>query len=314
MTVHKSVLPKESIDSLNLKEGAIVVDATLGGGGHSRSILEKIGDRGKLVAIDLDKRAIENFRLMTDDFRPSRRENIFLINDNFANLGNILNSLGIEKVDAILADLGWSSDQMEDTHRGLSFLTNAPLDMRLNQSQELTAKKVVNDYSQEKIEEIIRHYGEEKFSRQIARKVIDWRTKHPIDTTQDLVAIIAEAVPEKYKHGKIHYATRTFQALRIEVNKELEKLEEFIPEAIDRLSPAGRLAIISFHSLEDRIVKNIFKDKAGGCVCPVDFPQCVCGRKPIVKIITKKPIIPREKEINENPRARSAKMRVAEKM
>src|SRR3989339_329107 len=256
MSIHKPVLLKEVIELLNLKKGSVVVDATLGGGGHSREILRKIGDGGILIAIDADKEAIEGFELKVKREKcPPKADqplaekvegNIFLINDNFANLGAILKETGIEKVDAILADLGWSSDQMGDAHRGMSFLSEAELDMRLDQRQELTARKIVNEYKQEELERVIKNYGEERWAKRIVQKISEYRKNKKIETTKELVGIIRSAIPKKF-WGKIHPATRTFQAIRIEVNQELKNLEKFIPQAISALSPGGRLAIISFH-------------------------------------------------------------------
>lgn len=340
MSVHKPVLLKETIEALNLKEGAVVVDATFGGAGHSREIL-KIITKGKLIGIDADESAIENFKRENPE-----DERMVLVNDNFSNLENILADLKIEKVDAILADLGWSSDQL--IGKGMSFMKSETLDMRLDQTQELSAQEVVNEYPQEELQKIISSYGEERFAKSIAKKIFEYRQDKKIETTKELAEIIAEAVPGKYKHGKINPATRTFQALRIEVNHEFSNLEKFLPAAIESLNPGGRLAVISFHSLEDRIVKNIFRENARGCICPPatqlqklqekyikavennspdveilekalragppDFPQCVCGNVPAVKVITKKPLIASAEEVDGNPRARSAKLRVAEKM
>lgn len=304
MSIHKSVLLKEAVELLNLKEGDVVVDATLGGGGHSREIL-KIIKNGKLITIDADEKAIKNFETESDD-------RTILVNDNFANLGKILEELKIEKVDAVLADLGWSSDQLEG--KGMSFIKDEELDMRLDEKQTLSAKKIVNEYSQSDLEGIIRNYGEEKFFKNIAKRIIKYREDKKIGTTAELAEIIKNAVPPKYRYGKINLATKTFQALRIETNKELANLEKFLPQAAESLKPGGRLAVISFHSLEDKIVKNIFRENARGCICPADFPKCVCGKTPRVRIITKKPIMPSAREIAENPRSRSAKMRVIEKI
>jgi len=309
MAIHKPVLPKESVDNLNLREGSVVVDATLGGGGHSRKILERIGDKGTLIAVDIDIKALESFIKF-----PIKTKNIRLVNKNFSDLENILLTIGIEKVDAILADLGYSSDQLEDEEIGMSFTKDSPLDMRLDRSGELSARDVVNDYSEENLEKVIREYGEEKFWRRITKAIINARKIKPIETTAELSKIITRAVPEKYTYGKIHEATRTFQAIRIEVNRELENLKVFIPQAIEALSSGGRLAIISFHSLEDRIVKRQYKENAGGCICPPEFPKCQCGRTPKIRIITKKPVKATDLEVADNPRARSAKLRVCEKI
>ena len=306
MTIHKPVLLNETIEALNLKNDSVVVDATFGGGGHSREIL-KIIIKGKLIGLDADEKALENFKKENDgDAR------IVLVNDNFSNLENILADLNIEKVDAILADLGWSSDQLMG--KGMSFMQEETLDMRLDQAQELSAKKVVNEYSQEELQRIINSYGEERFAKSIARKIVAKRQEKEIITTTELAEIIGSAVPSVYKYGKINPATRTFQAIRIEVNHELENLETFLPAAIAALNSDGRLAVISFHSGEDRIVKKILRENARGCICPPTFPQCACDGKPIVRVITKKPISASEKELGENPRARSAKLRVAEKI
>jgi 16S rRNA (cytosine1402-N4)-methyltransferase len=326
MKTHKSVLLDESIEGLNIHEGSIVVDATLGGGGHAREVLRRIGDEGILVAIDVNEDSIANFAefpissAAADQF-PNKFEipifkikNTYLVKDNFGNLERILESLEIKKVDAVLADLGYSSIQLEDEEMGMSFLKDAPLDMRLDRNGDLSARDIVNDYSQGEIGRILKNFGEERFAGIIAKKIADRRKIRAIETTGELVEIIREAVPERYQHGKIHPATKTFQALRIETNKELEVLERFVPQAIGALEKGGRLAIISFHSLEDRIVKNIFRKNARGCICPPDFPVCRCGEVAKVKIITKKPIIPQEIELGGNPRARSAKLRICEKL
>lgn len=310
MTIHKPVLLKESIDGLNLKEGSVAVDATLGGGGHSSEILKIIGKSGKLVVIDQDSEAIEEFKKRSS----SEVDNVFAVKDNFSNLQNILGGVQILAVSGILADLGYSSIQLEDEKIGMSFLQDAPLDMRLDRQGELTAKQIVNGYSQGELARVIKNFGEERFASIIAKKIADARMLKPIETTSELVDIIRDAVPERYQHSKIHPATKTFQALRIETNKELEVLEKFIPQAIEALGKGGRLAIISFHSLEDRIVKKIFRENARGCICPSDFPICQCGQVAKVKIVTKKPIVPTDAEISENPRSRSAKLRICEKL
>ena len=302
MSVHNPVLLKETIKLLNLKKGDTVVDATLGGGGHSFEILERIGSSGKLIAIDADEEATRKFKA---------GKNVFLVNDNFVNLEEILTDLKIEKVNAILADLGWSSDQLSG--KGMSFLKDEPLDMRLNEKQELNARQVVNEYSEKELGRIIREFGEDRFWKNIARRIVFSREKKKIETTKELSEIVKQAIPGKYRHRKIYPATKTFQALRIEINRELENLKKFIPQAVSVLDRKGRLGIISFHSLEDRIVKNSFRENARGCICPPDFPQCACGKKPNVSLVTKKPVVPGEEEIKNNPRARSAKLRVCEK-
>ena len=312
MTIHKSVLLAETIEYLNLKSGAVCVDATLGGGGHTIEILKRISPGGKLIALDADNDAIERFRERTGIQEQEQKGEIILVNSNFGELVTALGELGIEKVDAVMADLGYSSDQIEDRERGLSFLYDAPLDMRFDRKQELTAKEVVNRYGKGELENILKEYGEEKFYRNIVREIIRQRQEKEIAGVKELVEIIEKAVPQKYRNKKIHPATKTFQAIRIEVNQELTNLRKFVQSAIGMLKPGGRLAIISFHSLEDRIVKEIFRENARGCICPNDFPICICGQTPRVKIISKKVIIPRGEELAENLRARSAKLRVCE--
>lgn len=310
MSVHKPVLLKESIEALNLKEGGIVVDATLGGGGHSLEILERIGKSGTLVAIDRDEHSIERFKKSYGNVFGGQ---IVLVKDNFANLSDILEHARISQVDGILADLGFSSDQLEE-ETGISFLKDAPLDMRLDREDSLTAEEVVNEYSQEELAGMLRKYGEEKYARRIAEEIEKRRKAGRIKSTLELAEIISEAVPPKYKHGRIHPATRTFQALRIEVNKELDNLQKFLPQAVELLGRGGRLAVISFHSLEDRIVKSALRENARGCICPNDFPQCQCGRAASIRIITRKPVRASQNEVNENPRSRSARLRIGEKI
>jgi 16S rRNA (cytosine1402-N4)-methyltransferase len=326
MTVHKSVLLKESIEALNIKSGDIVVDATLGGGGHSREILRKIGSGGMLIAIDSDINAINNFaEFPISNFQFSNKfqitnskykilGNICLVNDNFANLDKILADLQIKKVNAVLADFGISSDQLEKTDRGFSFQKDARLDMRMDQNKRLSAGEIINNYSEEDLVKIFQEYGEEKYSRSIAKEIAKQRKIKPIETTFDLVSVIGNSVSERYKHQRINFATKVFQALRIETNKELDSIREFIPKAIEILDKIGRLAVITFHSGEDKIAKEIFRENARGCICPPNFPVCQCGRHPAIKNITKKPILPSESEIRTNPRSRSAKLRVVEKI
>lgn len=325
MTIHKSVLLEEAIECLDLNEGDIVVDATLGGGGHSRSILEKIGREGQLLAIDVDIQAIDSFSkfLISDSQFPNKSQiqnskiqkigNVILAKDNFSNLENILAELKTEKVNAVLADLGWSSDQLAG--KGMSFQTEEGLDMRMDVQQELSAKQIVNDYSEEELGKIIREYGEERFWKNIARKIVEYRKNKKIQTTKELAEIIKKAVPAGYRFGKIHPATRTFQALRIEVNQELDNLKKFIPQAIAALNPGGRLAIVSFHSLEDRIVKKMFAENARGSISTDELTgQKKVISAPVIKLVTKKPVAPAAAEVKDNPRARSAKLRVCEKL
>jgi 16S rRNA (cytosine1402-N4)-methyltransferase len=306
MTLHVPVLKEEVIKLLNIKEGDIVVDSTLGGGGHSEEILKRI-KKGTLVAIDADEKAIEKFK------EKSGKETR-LVNENFSKLKEILDGLKIEKVNSVLADLGWSSDQMYDPKNGMSFIIDGGLDMRLGSGQKITAKEVVNKYDQKDLERIIRQFGEEKFYRKIAREIVFCRKNKNIETTLELAEVVKKAIPKKFQSRRTHPATKTFQAIRIEVNQELKSLELFIPQAIEALKPGGRLAIISFHSLEDRIVKNIFRQNARGCICPISFPLCTCGKRALVKIITSRPILASEKEILKNLRSRSAKLRACEKL
>jgi len=308
MSIHKSVLLKEVIEILNVGENDVVIDATLGGGGHSLEILKKIKKSGRLIAFDADKEAIERFELKNFEIEKK----IFLVNENFAKLKDVLSNLKIDKVNAILADLGWSSDQL--IGKGISFQKDERLDMRLNKNQKLTAYAVVNQYPREKLKRVIEKYGEERFAGRIAFSIIKRRTEKKIETTKDLAEIIEKVIGKRYRNQKINSATRTFQALRIEVNEELDNLEIFLRSSIEKLEKEGRLAVISFHSLEDRIVKNIFRENARGCICPKSFPVCICGKKPIVKVVTSKPIIPKIFEIEKNPRARSARLRVCEKI
>ena len=323
MSIHKPVLLEESLEKLNLKKGGVVVDATLGGGGHSREILKEIGENGILIAFDQDIKAIKEFtKFSNSNFQFSnnfqipifKSNNQILINSNFANLRKVLKVLKIKNIDSILADLGMSSDQLEDAERGFSFQKDAELDMRMDQNEQKTAREIINTYSQNHLEKILREFGEERYARKIAKRIILQRKINPIEKTLRLAEIISSAVPGKYRRGKKHFAVKTFQALRIEVNNELENIKCFLLQAISVLKTGGRLVVISFHSGEDRIVKNLFRENARGCICPPEFPVCRCGRKPRIKIISKKPIIPKCEEIEINPRARSAKLRVAEKL
>ena len=307
-SVHKTVLLAETVEALQLKPGMIVVDATLGGGGHSREILKKIGDSGKLIAIDQDLEAIKRFS------KKDNAKNIYLVHDNFANLKNILADLKIEKVDAILADLGISSDQLEDAGRGISFQKDSVLDMRMDQTRGITAAEVLNTYDEKELERILKELADEKYARSIAGHIVARRKENPITWTSELIEIIGNSVPAEYKRKKIHYATKTFQALRIEVNRELESLDSFLSQAIEVLKSDGRLAIITFHSGEDSLVKYAFRENARGCICPPEFPVCQCHIKPIAKLVNRKPIAPSDGEIQSNHRARSAKLRVIEKI
>ncbi|MCX6765845.1 MAG: 16S rRNA (cytosine(1402)-N(4))-methyltransferase RsmH [Candidatus Moranbacteria bacterium] len=315
MIIHKPVLLKETIDLLDLKPGMIVIDATLGGGGHSMAILEKILPGGKLIAIDQDEKAIAGFKKTLASLKLNlKEESVRLAHNNFANLKDIVFSLKVFEVHGIVADLGISSDQLKDAKRGFSFQQNGPLDMRMNRELKMTAGDIVNTYSERRLENIFRQLGDERHAGLIARKIVQERRRKPIQTTYELVSVIARAVPKSYQHRKIHFATKTFQAIRMEVNQELENLRKFLSQAFEILKSKGRIAVISFHSGEDRLVKEIFRENARGCICPPEFPICRCLKKPVVKIITARPIVPGKKERTENPRSRSAKLRIAEKI
>lgn len=304
---HKPVLLEECIEGLNIKSDGIYVDGTLGGAGHSKEILEKLSKKGKLIGIDRDEEALEAAKQNLKKF-----ENVIYIHDNHDNIKKILESLSIEKVDGILLDLGVSSYQLDERNRGFSYLGENKLDMRMDKSQELTAKTVVNTYKEDRLANIIYEYGEERFSRVIAKNICEYRKNKEIETTKELTQIIEKSIPKsKQKDG--HPSKRTFQAIRIEVNDEIKPLYNTVKECIDLLNKNGRLCIITFHSLEDRAVKNAYIEAQGKCTCPSDLPYCVCGAKALGKIITKKPIIPSKQEQEENSRAKSAKLRIFEK-
>lgn len=302
---HIPVLLEECIEGLNIKKNGIYVDGTLGGAGHSLQIAKKLENTGKLIGIDRDEVAIQKAKDTLREFN-----NVIYVQDNHDNIKEILNKLNIEKVDGILLDLGVSSYQIDEETRGFSYIKTTPLDMRMDKTQELTAEIVINTYPEEKLSEIIYKYGEEKFSRQIAKKICEYRKNKKIETTTELVEIIEKCVPHQ-KQG--HPAKRTFQAIRIEVNNEIEPLYNTVMNSIDCLNPDGRLCIITFHSLEDRAVKQAYTDCLGKCICPPDLPYCVCGKKAKGQIITKKPILPTEEEMNKNTRSKSAKLRIFEK-
>ena len=302
---HIPVLLEECIEGLNIKKNGIYVDGTLGGAGHSLQIAKKLENTGKLIGIDRDEVAIQKAKDTLREFN-----NVIYVQDNHDNIKEILNKLNIEKVDGILLDLGVSSYQIDEETRGFSYIKTTPLDMRMDKTQELTAEIVINTYTEEKLSEIVYNYGEEKFSRQIAKKICEYRKNKKIETTTELVEIIEKCVPHQ-KQG--HPAKRTFQAIRIEVNNEIEPLYNTVMNSIDCLNTEGRLCIITFHSLEDRAVKQAYADCLGKCTCPPDLPYCVCGKKAKGKIITKKPILPTEEEMNKNSRSKSAKLRIFEK-
>ena len=303
---HKSVMLEECINGLNIKPDGIYVDGTMGGAGHSREIANKISNKGLLIGIDRDEEAICVAKERLKEF-----ENVKYVHDNHDNIKRILENIDIPKVDGILLDLGVSSYQLDERNRGFSYMGNGELDMRMDQSQILTAKEVVNTYREEELARIIYEYGEEKFSRGIAKKIIEYRKQKVIETTEELVKIIENVIP--YHKGEGHPAKRTFQAIRIEVNNEIEPLYNTVKDCIECLEPKGRLCILTFHSLEDRAVKNAFQDAAGKCTCPPGLPYCVCGASSKGKIITRKPMLPTEEEQTINSRSRSAKLRIFEK-
>ena len=304
---HKSVLLNECIEGLKINPEGIYVDGTLGGAGHSLEIIKKLSPSGKLIGIDRDEDALKAAKERLKDY-----SNVIYYHGNHDNIKEILENLNIEKVDGILLDLGVSSYQLDEKNRGFSYLGENVLDMRMDKTQKLDAKTVVNEYDEQTLAKIIYEYGEERFAKQIAKNICIVRKKHIIETTKDLVDIIEKSIP-KSKQNDGHPAKRTFQAIRIEVNNEIKPLYNTIKDSIELLKSEGRLCVITFHSLEDRQVKNAFIDAKGKCICPPDLPYCVCGAKSLGKIITKKPIIPDKKEIEENSRSKSAKLRIFEK-
>ncbi|WP_017415665.1 16S rRNA (cytosine(1402)-N(4))-methyltransferase RsmH [Clostridium tunisiense] len=306
---HISIMLQECIEGLNIKPDGIYVDCTLGGAGHSLEILKKLSRKGKLIGIDQDLDALSAAKERLKDY-----ENVIFVHDNFYNIKDILEELNIEKVDGILMDLGVSSYQLDEGERGFSYMQDAPLDMRMNRESPFSAYNVVNEYSLEELHDVIKSFGEEKFAKKIATIIVDRRKKKPIETTFDLVDIIKASIPARFRQEGGHPAKRTFQAIRIEVNKELHILDRAITNGIEALNSKGRIAIITFHSLEDRIVKNKYKDLQDPCNCPKELPMCVCNKTPIIKIITKKPIEASEEELKVNSRSKSAKLRIAEKI
>lgn len=305
---HKPVLLKECIEGLNIKKDGIYVDGTLGGAGHSKEILRNLSNKGLLIGIDRDEEALNAAKQKLSEFK-----NVKYIHGNHDDIKTILEEIGIEKVDGILLDLGVSSYQLDEKNRGFSYLGENELDMRMDKTQTLTAKTVVNTYKEENLANIIYEYGEEKFSRSIARNICEFRKQKEIETTKELVDIIEKSIP-KSKQNQGHPAKKTFQAIRIEVNNEIKPLEKTVADCIDVLAPEGRLCIITFHSLEDRAVKNAFNKAKGICTCPKDLPYCVCGAKELGKVINKKPIIASREEQEENTRSKSAKLRIFEKI
>lgn len=307
---HTSVMLYECIEALNIRDGYTYIDCTAGGGGHSLEIAKRLGTNSRLIAFDRDKNAIQAAKERLKDYSNK----VIFINDNFSNIDNIIKELNITNLGGVLADLGCSSHQFDTPTRGFSYMHNALLDMRMDTDSSLTAYNIVNEYSEDNLKRIIFEYGEERFAAQIASKICKQRTLCPISTTYELVDIIKSAIPPKARENGPHPAKRTFQAIRIEVNGELDVIPTLINSAAHSLVKGGRMAIISFHSLEDRLVKQSFKNLATGCNCPRDFPVCVCGKKPVIKELTKKPILPSESELDSNSRSRSAKLRIAEKL
>lgn len=306
---HKTVLLHETVDMLNVKPGGIYLDGTLGGAGHSLEICKRL-TTGRLIGVDRDTVALEAAKKRLE----AHLDKVTLVHSNFSELGAILDSLDIACVDGMLFDLGVSSPQLDDGERGFSYMADAPLDMRMNRDDSLTAYEIVNTWPREELRRILFEYGEERYAPLIAAAIERRRAEHPIETTLELASVIRGAMPPQALREKQHPAKRSFQAIRIAVNDELSSVSRMMQTAVGRLAPGGRLAVITFHSLEDRIVKNSMAEAAKGCVCPPSFPVCVCGRKPSVKVLTYKPIVSGEQELNENPRARSAKLRVCEKL
>lgn len=308
---HISVLLNECIENMNIKPDGVYCDCTLGGGGHSYQIASRLNENGLLIGIDQDTDALKAASERLKEF-----DNVKYVHSNFSNIKNIVEDLGLgqDSVNAFLLDLGVSSHQLDEADRGFSYNHDAPLDMRMDVTCPLSAEKVVNEYSEEELARIIMEYGEERWAKRIAQFIVKQRNEAPIKTTFDLVSVIKKAVPKGARSDGPHPAKRTFQAIRIEVNNELGILEDTINDMVGLLKPKGRICIITFHSLEDRIVKNVFRKLENPCICPREFPVCVCGRKPVAKVITRKPIIPCDNEILSNHRARSAKLRVVEKL
>ena len=306
---HKSVLLNETIEGLHIKPEGTYVDGTLGGGGHSYYILKSLNDQGRLIGIDQDEAAVAAAGERLKEF-----SNVTIVRNNYCNFKQELNLRNITGVDGILLDLGVSSYQLDTPERGFSYMADAPLDMRMDRRSDLTAADIVNTYSQSDLAYILRTYGEEKFANNIAKHIVAAREGGPIKTTGELVEIIRASIPMKVQKTMGHPAKQTFQAIRIELNKELKVLSDSLGDMIEMLNPGGRLCIITFHSLEDRIVKNIFKSNENPCTCPTDFPVCVCGKQPTGRVVTRKPILPSSEEMEENPRSKSAKLRIFEKI
>ena len=306
---HKSVLLEESIEALHIRPDGIYVDGTLGGGGHSYEICRRLSDRGRLIGIDQDAAAIAAATKRLEEFK----DRVTIVRSNYCDMKKELGKLGITSVDGVILDLGVSSYQLDEASRGFTYREDAPLDMRMDQRQTLSAKEVVNEYSEMELYHIIRDYGEEKFAKNIAKHIVSARNQKALETTGELIHVIKAAIPAKVRAVGGHPAKRTFQAIRIEVNRELDVLENSLGDMIDLLNDGGRICVITFHSLEDRIVKNKFRECENPCTCPKEFPVCVCGKKSKGKVITRKPVIPSQEELEENSRAKSSKLRVFER-
>ena len=307
---HKSVLLDESIEALHIKPNGIYVDGTLGGGGHSFEICRHLSENGRLIGIDQDAAAIEAASKRLAEFK----DRVTIVRSNYCEIRKVLGDLGITSVDGVILDLGVSSYQLDTAERGFTYREDAPLDMRMDQRQPLTAKDIVNEYSEMELYRIIRDYGEEKFAKNIAKHIVNAIKEKALETPGELIHVIKAAIPMKARATGGHPAKRTFQAIRIELNRELEVLDDSLEDMIDLLNDEGRICVITFHSLEDRIVKSRFKNLENPCTCPREFPVCVCGKKPKGRVVTKKPIVPSDTELEENSRSKSSKLRVFERM
>ena len=307
--IHQSVLLDETIEYVNVKPDGIYVDGTLGGGGHAFEVCKRLGEHGHFVGIDQDAAAIEAAGKRLAPFK----DKVDIVRSNYKDMKRVLQDLGIQKVDGIVLDLGVSSYQLDNAERGFTYREDVPLDMRMDQRQSKTARDIINEYSEMELFHMIRDYGEDKFAKNIAKHIVMERDKHPIETTGQLIAVIDRAIPAKIRAKSGHPAKKTFQAIRIELNHELEVLNDSLDTMIDLLNEGGRICIITFHSLEDRIVKTIYKRNENPCICPPSFPVCTCGRKPKGKVITRKPVVPQAEEINNNKRSKSSKLRVFER-